>query len=130
MGTIMDLGIVCFSVHILLPVLQSPEAIRNAPIPQHFRKGVLPLCFPWFVSCLFGWFLVYFLCFIIFRVFKSSGSCGGLYKYDIECSFGDCLLPQLLFLVSKLFSSPCYFLALESHALSIFSQMNQFVPTG
>lgn len=100
MRTIMDLGIVCFSVHILLPILQNPEAIWNASNSPAFQErgtdSVLPMaCF------LFRWLvLVYFLCFLISRVFRSSGSCGGLYKYDdIECSFGDHLLPQLLFLV-------------------------------
>lgn len=115
MGTIMDLGIVCFSVHILLPILQSPEAIRNASNSPAFQERGTASVFPMVCFLFVCLVLVYFLCFVISRVFKSSGSCGGLYKYDIECSFGDCLLPQLLFLVcelSKLFSTPCSFLAL------------------
>lgn len=48
------------------------------------------------------WLVGFGLLFMLPRIqsIQVFGTCGGLYKYDdIECSFGDCLLPPLLFLV-------------------------------
>lgn len=89
-----------FSSHIAPNTPKSRSNMKCLQFPPAFQERGTASVFP-MVCFLFVWLVwVYFLCFIISRVFKSSGSCGGLYKCDDrECSSGDGLLPQLLFLV-------------------------------
>lgn len=45
-----------FSSHIATNTPKTQKRYEMPPIPQHFRKGVQTLCFPWLVSCFVGWF--------------------------------------------------------------------------